>query len=95
MKAGCTSTGRPARSAAAQNTSNTGSSSRCPAIEVPIAAPTQPCASAARYTSAARGGSCIGRLASHFRRSGCTSQNFAIPSFAASHSRAPMSLLTS
>ncbi len=60
-----------------------------------MAAPTQPCRSAARYIATARGGSCSGRLASQRSRSGYPAQIFARPLFAASQNPAPRSLLTS
>ena len=85
LKAGWTRTGLAMASACAQKASKSASSRRRPAIDVPIAAPTAPAATASAYMPAARPGACIGRLASQCRRSGAWAQNSAIPSLLASH----------
>jgi hypothetical protein len=88
-------TGSPSRSAAAQNGSNSGSSSRRPAIEVPTCTPTAPAAAASSSTGTARSGAPIGRCAIQRSRSGRLAANAAMPWFAARAIRSPASAGTS
>ena len=72
-------TGSASRSAADQNGSSAGSSSRMSAADVPISTPAAPLAEASSSTSTASKGACSGTLAIHRSRSGHAAANSSSP----------------
>ena len=78
---GCRKSGAPSRAAVARTGRNSGRSRSAPLTWVQIAAPRRPRTVIARSSSwTARGGSCIGRVASGRKRSGYAWASSAIPS---------------